>query len=58
MCAKTLLSFCVYKQRLYHVFAMYIIAMYVNQSDKAKNQLIYCIMQTCKCAKVELCLCI
>ncbi len=56
-CAKTLLSFCVYKQRLYHVFAMYVIAMHVNWSDKAKNQSIYCIMQMCKCAKAESCLC-
>ena len=30
------------------------IAMYVNQSDKAKNRSIYCILQTCKCAKAEL----
>jgi len=57
MCAKTLLSFCVYKQRLYHVFAVYVIAMHVHQSDKVKNQLIYCITQTCRCAKVESCLC-
>ncbi len=56
-CAKTLLSFCIYKQRLCHVFAMYVIAMHVNQSDKAKNQSIYCIMQTCKCTKAKSCLC-
>ncbi len=56
-CAETLLSFCVYEQRLCHVFAMYVIAMHVNQFDKAKNWLIYCITQTCKCAKVESCLC-
>ena len=56
MCTKMLLSFCVYKQRLCHVFAVYMIAMHVNQSDNAKNRLIYCIMQTCKCAKVESCL--
>ncbi len=55
-CAKTLLSFCVYEQRLCHVFAMYVIAMHVNQSDKAKNRSIYCIMQTCRCAKAESCL--
>ena len=30
--------------------------MYVNQSDKAKNRLIYCIIQMCKCAKAESCL--
>jgi len=36
---------------------VYMIAMHVNQSDKAKNQLIYCIMQMCKCTKVESCLC-
>ncbi len=56
VCAKTLLSFCVYKQRLCHVFAMYVIAMHVNRSDKAKNRSIYCIMQTCRCAKAESCL--
>jgi len=55
-CAKTLLLFCVYEQRLCHVFAMYMIAMHVNQSDKAKNRSIYCIMQTCRCAKAESCL--
>jgi len=27
--AKTLLSFCIYKQRLCHVFAVYVIAMHV-----------------------------
>jgi len=57
VCAKTLLSFCVYEQRLCYVFAMYVIAMYVNQSDKAKNRSIYCIIQVCRCAKVESCLC-
>ncbi len=36
---------------------MYVIAMHVNQSDKAKNQSIYCIMQTCKCTKAKSCLC-
>ncbi len=55
-CTKTLLSFCVYKQRLCHVFAMYMIAMHVNWSDKAKNRSIYCILQTCRCAKAESCL--
>ncbi len=30
VCAKTLLSFCVYEQRLCRVFAMYVIAMHVN----------------------------
>ncbi len=55
-CAKTLLSFCVYEQRLCCVFVMYVIAMHVNRSDKAKNRLIYCIMQTCRCAKAESCL--
>jgi len=29
-CAKTLLSFCVYEQRLCHVFAVYVIAMHVH----------------------------
>ncbi len=57
MCTKTLLSFCVYEQRLCHVFAMYVIAMRANWSDKAKNQAIYCITWTCKCAKVESYLC-
>ncbi len=56
VCAETLLSFCVYEQRLYCVFAMYVLAMHVNQSDNAKNRLIYCIMQACKCIKAELCL--
>jgi len=37
--AKTLLSFCVYKQRLCHVFAMYVIVMHVNLSDKAKKSI-------------------
>ncbi len=36
---------------------MYVIAMHVNQSDKAKNWSIYCLMQTCRCAKAESCLC-
>ncbi len=52
ICTKTLLLFCVYEQRLYHVFAMY-----VNWSDKAKIQSIYCIVQVCRCAKAESCLC-
>jgi len=56
VCTETLLSFCVYEQRLYHVFVMYVIAMHVNQSDKAKNQLIYYIMQVYRCAKGESCL--
>ncbi len=55
-CAKTLLSFCVYEQRLCRVFAVYVLAMHVIRSDKAKNRLIYCIMQTCRCTKAELCL--
>ncbi len=55
-CAKTLLSFCVYEQRLCRVFAVYVIAMHVNQSDKAKNRSIYCITQACRCAKAESCL--
>jgi len=57
VCAKTLLSFCVYEQRLCCVFAVYVIAMHVNWSDKSKNRSIYYIMQTCKCAKAESCLC-
>ena len=57
VCAKTLLSLCVYEQRLCHVFAVYVIAMHVHQSDKAKNRLFYCITQTYRCAKAELCLC-
>ena len=55
-CAQTLLLICVYEQRLCNVFAVYVIAMHVNRSDKAKNQLIYCILQTCRCAKAESCL--
>jgi len=55
-CAKTLLSFCVYEQRLCHVFAVYVIAMHVHRSDKVKNRLIYCIMRACRCAKAESCL--
>jgi len=55
-CAKTLLSFCVYEQRLCRVFAVYMIAMHVHRSDKAKNRSIYCITQTCRCAKAESCL--
>jgi len=54
--SKTLLSFCVYEQRLCRVFAVYVIAMHVNRPDKAKNRSIYCIMQTCICAKAESCL--
>jgi len=57
MCAKTLLSFCVYEQRLCYVFAVYVLAMHVNRSDNAKNHSIYCIMQACRCAKAESCLC-
>jgi len=55
-CAKTLLLFCVYEQRLCHVFAVYVIAMHVHQFNKAKNRSIYCITQACKCAKAESCL--
>jgi len=57
VCAKTLLLFYVYEQRLCHVFAVYVIAMHVNRSDNAKNQSIYCILQACRCAKAESCLC-
>ncbi len=56
VCTKTLLSFCVYEQRLCCIFAVYVIAMHVHRSDKAKNRLIYCITQTCRCAKAESCL--
>jgi len=56
VCAKTLLLFCVYEQRLYHVFAVYVSATHVNQSEN-RNQLIYCVASTCICAKVESCLC-
>jgi len=55
-CAKTLLSFYVYEQRLCRVFAVYVIAMHVNRSDKAKNRSIYCITQACRCAKAGSCL--
>jgi len=57
VCAKTLLLFCVYEQRLCRVFAMYVIAMHVNQFNKAKNRSIYCITQMCRCARAESCLC-
>ena len=57
VCAKTLLSFYIYKQSLCYVFVMYVIAMHVHRSDKVKNRLIYCLMQTCRCAKAESCLC-
>ena len=56
MFAKTLLSFCVYEQRLCRVFAVYMLAMHVHRSDKAKNRSIYFVMQTCRCAKAESCL--
>ncbi len=56
VCAKTLLSFYVYKQSLCCVFTMYVIAMHVHWSDKAKNRSIYCLTQTCRCAKAESCL--
>ena len=56
-CAKTLLLFYVYEQRLYYVFAMYVLAMHVNQYDNAKNRSIYCIIWACKCTKAESCLC-
>ncbi len=36
VCAKMLLSFCVYEQRLCCVFAMYVIAMHVNRSENRK----------------------
>ncbi len=55
-CAKTLLSFCVYKQRLCRVFAVYMLPMRVNRSDNAKNRSIYCITRACRCAKAESCL--
>jgi len=55
-CAKTLLSFCVYEQRLCRVFAVYVLAMHVIRSDNAKNRSIYCIMRACRCVKAESCL--
>ncbi len=55
-CAKTLLSFCVYEQRLCCVFAVYVIAMHVSRFNKAKNRSIYCITWVCMCAKAESCL--
>ncbi len=57
VCAKTLLSFCVYEQRLCHVFAVYVIAMHVNRSDNAKNRSIYYVALMCMCIKAESCLC-
>ncbi len=35
-CAKTLLSFCVYEQRMCRVFAVYVIATHVNRSENRK----------------------
>ena len=35
-CAKTLLSFCVYEQRLCRVFAVYVFATHVNRSENRK----------------------
>ncbi len=55
-CAKTLLLFYVYEQRLCCIFIMYVIVMHVNWSDKAKNWSIYCIMFIFMCAKAESCL--
>ena len=54
--AQTLLSLCVYEQRLCRVFAVYVIAMHVTRPDNAKNRSIYCITQACRCAKAESCL--
>jgi len=34
-----------------------VIALRVNRSENAKNQLIYCITSVCMCAKAESCLC-
>ncbi len=56
VCAKTLLSFCVYEQRLCYVFVMYVIALRVNRPENAKNRSIYCITSVCMCAKAESCL--
>jgi len=42
---------------LCRVFAVYVLAMHVIRSDKAKNQSIYCITRACRCAKAESCLC-
>ncbi len=55
-CAKTLLSFCVYEQRLCRVFAVYVLTMHVNWPDNAKNRSIYCITWACRCTKAESCL--
>ncbi len=55
VCAKTLLSFCIYEQRLCCVFAMYVITTHVNQSEN-RNWSIYCVAQMCICAKAESCL--
>ena len=55
VCAKTLLLFCVYEQRLCHVFVMYVFATHVNWSEN-RNQSIYCVAQMCMCAKAESCL--
>ncbi len=55
VCAKTLLLFCVYKQRLYRVFTVYVFATHVNRSEN-RNRSIYCVAQMCMCAKAESCL--
>ncbi len=54
-CAETLLLFCVYKQSLCRVFAMYVFATHVNRSEN-RNRSIYCVAQMCMCAKAESCL--
>jgi len=54
-CTKTLLSFCIYEQRLCCVFAVYVSATHVNRSEN-RNWSIYCVAQMCMCAKAELCL--
>jgi len=47
---KTLLSFCVYEQRLYHVFTMYVFVMHVNRSENQKINRFTALHQ-CVCAQ-------
>jgi len=49
-CAKTLLLFCVYEQRLYHVFAVYVFATHVNQSENRKIDR-FTALHRCVCAQ-------
>jgi len=50
MCAKTLLSFCVYEQRLCRVFAVYVFATHVNRSENRKTDR-FTALHRCVCAQ-------